>query len=185
MKNIVLYISLALTIFLFLNFKQRIGSPTKNPYEDYINTYCFIFAVEPLLVKAIMKKESNLNPDAISPKGAVGLMQIMPKTAIEISSQLNIVNYSDLKLKEIDINIMFGVYYIKKLLNYYDNNLILVLAAYNAGIGNVDNWYIENPDISKKISQIPFKETKRYVRYIMFIYKVYKGVEKLNSLMKD
>jgi soluble lytic murein transglycosylase len=178
-------IFLVFIILLFFNLEQKIGSYDKNPYDYYISKYSKYFGVDYLLIKIVMKKESNLNPDVVSNKGAVGLMQIMPKTASEIAKQLNISNYLQIRLKEIDINIMFGVYYIKKLLNYYDNNLILALAAYNAGIGNTNNWYRENPSISKKIYKIPFKETRCYVRSIVFTYKVYQGVEKLKTLLKN
>jgi soluble lytic murein transglycosylase len=131
------------------------------------------FNVDPLLIKAIIKKESNFNPNIVSNKGAVGLMQIMPKTALEIAKQLNVSDYSYIKIKEAKTNIMFGTYYIKKLLNYYSNNLFLALAAYNAGIGNVDNWYKNNQQIGKKIYEIPFKETRCYVRSIIIAHKIY------------
>ena len=79
---------------------------------------------------------------------------------------------------------MFGTYYLRKLLNYYNNNLILALAAYNAGIGNVENWYNKNPEIGQKIYKIPFKETRYYVLSIIFTYKIYQGVEKLKNFLK-
>ncbi|MDR2395887.1 MAG: lytic transglycosylase domain-containing protein [Endomicrobium sp.] len=132
-----------------------------------------------------MKKESNLNVDAMSTRGAVGLMQIMPKTAQEISNQLKVSNFSNNSLKDPEINIMFGVYYVSKLLNYYNNNLVLVLSAYNAGIGNVDKWQNkQNKNIDLRIKDIPFNETKYYVKSIIFTYKVYKFF-KFISLMEN
>jgi soluble lytic murein transglycosylase len=185
MKKFGTVIFLIITMLLFFSLEQKIRLLDKNSYDYYINKYSKRFCVDPLLIKAIMKKESNLNSSAISNKGAVGLMQIMPKTAFEIAGELNVTDYSQIKLKEIDINIMFGTYYIKKLLNYYNNNFILALAAYNAGRGNTDSWYKENPIIGKKISKIPFRETKYYVRDIIFTYKVYQGAEKLKTLIKN
>ncbi|GHT33139.1 hypothetical protein AGMMS49592_1160 [Endomicrobiia bacterium] len=175
-------IILVLIILLLSCTEQRIGLFDRNPYDNYINECSNRFGVDPLLIKAVMKKESNLNHNAVSNRGAVGLMQIMPKTALEIAMQLNIPDYSYVKLQETQINIMFGVYYINKLLKYYNNNLILTLAAYNAGIGNVDNWCIENPDTSKIISKIPFKETRLYVRSVIYTYKIYQGARKLRNL---
>jgi soluble lytic murein transglycosylase len=182
-KNIGYAILVLITCILF-NLEKKIGPFNKNPYEIYIIEYSKRFAVDSLLIKAVMKKESNLNPEAVSNTGAVGLMQVMPKTALEIASQLNIADYSDKKLKEVEINIMLGTYYLKKMLDYYNNNLILALASYNAGIGNVENWYSKDPGIEKKICKIPFKETRHYVKSIIFIYKIYRGAEKLKNFLK-
>ncbi|MDR1400928.1 MAG: lytic transglycosylase domain-containing protein [Endomicrobium sp.] len=175
------FIAVAITIFVvFIIFrfesKVKLFSEkfNKNPYESYIVKYSDYFGVDSLLVKVVMKKESNLSHNVVSNKGAVGLMQIMPKTALEIAKQLNIMNYSNSKLKEVEINIMFGIYYLRRLLNHYNNNLILALAAYNAGLGNVENWYSKNHLLAEKISEISFKETRNYVRSVIFTYKVYK-----------
>jgi soluble lytic murein transglycosylase len=174
MKKIIyiVFILVALAIFSVL---QVVGLFQKNPYDYYIYKYSNYFNVDPILIKAIMKKESNLDVNAISKRGAVGLMQIMPKTAQEISKQLRISMFSNKSLKDPEINIMFGVYYMSKLLNYYNNNLVLVLSAYNAGIGNVDKWYNrQNKNVDLRINDIPFNETKYYVKSIIFTYKIYK-----------
>jgi soluble lytic murein transglycosylase len=184
MKRIIGYTILVLIICILFNLEKKIELFNKNPYEVYIIKYSKRFAVDSLLIKAVMKKESNLNPEAISNTGAIGLMQVMPKTALEIASQLNITDYSGKNLKEAEINIMFGTYYLKKMLNYYNNNLILALAAYNAGIGNVENWCSKDPEREGKVCKIPFKETRHYVRSIIFIYKIYRGAEKLKNFIK-
>ncbi|MDR2066296.1 MAG: lytic transglycosylase domain-containing protein [Endomicrobium sp.] len=171
MKKII-YIILVVVIITIFSILQVLGLFEKNPYDYYIYEYSNSFNVDPILIKAIMKKESNLNVNAISSKGAVGLMQLMPKTAREISKELKVPNLSISSLKEPKTNIMFGVYYVSKLLNHYNNNLILALSAYNAGIGNVDKWYKQKTDL--KIKDIPFNETKNYVKSIIFTYKVYK-----------
>jgi soluble lytic murein transglycosylase len=185
MKKVIMCFVLIFTIVFLFIVEKRIGLFDKNPYSDYINKYSSRFDIDPSLVKAIMKKESNLNPNAISSKGAVGLMQIMPKTGLDMAIQLNIMNYSNTNLKDIETNIMFGTYYIKKLLDYYNNDLVLSLAAYNAGIGNIDNWQ-NKIDFGTKmtIDDIPFKETRYYVKSVVLIYKIYIWVsvlkEKLN-----
>ncbi|MDR0723581.1 MAG: lytic transglycosylase domain-containing protein [Endomicrobium sp.] len=181
MKKIV-YIIFVVVIITVFGILQILGLFEKNPYNNYIHEYSHSFNVDPILIKAIMKKESNLNINAVSSRGAIGLMQIMPKTANEISKQLKISNFSINSLKEPKINIMFGVYYISKLLNYYNNNLILALSAYNAGIGNVDRWYKQNKNVSLNIKHIPFKETQYYVKSIMFTYKFYKFFSKFSLL---
>jgi soluble lytic murein transglycosylase len=175
-KELIILVILILFICILFNFENKFkllsGIFYENPYESYITKYSNHFSVDPLIVKAVMKKESNLARDVVSSKGAVGLMQIMPKTALEIAKQLNVKNYSGARLKESEINIMFGTYYLQRLLNYYDNNLILALAAYNAGMGNVKNWCSKNRMIKEKINEIPFKETRDYVQYVMLHYKL-------------
>ncbi|MDR1087369.1 MAG: lytic transglycosylase domain-containing protein [Endomicrobium sp.] len=178
MNKFVLCAFSVLIIFFLFNVERRVGLFDNRRYNNYIDEYSNKFSVDFLLVRSIIKKESNLNPEAISNKGAVGLMQIMPKTAREIATQLGVSDYSSEKLKEPQINIMFGTYYLKKLLDYYNNNLILALAAYNAGIGNVDMWCKEIPNVSSNPTKIPFNETKNYVKSVMFIYKVHNSYRK-------
>lgn len=188
MKKRKLFIILASLLFIMAVFSliyigKKTGMPDKNPYISIIEMYSEKYSVDRLLIEAVMKRESNINKNAVSAKGAVGLMQIMPRTAEEIALQLGIGNYNAEMLKDPEINIMFGTYYLSWLTSYYNNNLILALAAYNAGIGNVDIWYEEDPKVGKCISKIPFKETKRHTRGIVFTYKVYKGVDKLKRAM--
>jgi soluble lytic murein transglycosylase len=179
MNKFVLYTFLILIIFFLFNVERRVGLFDNRRYNNYIDEYSNKFSVDSLLVRSIIKKESNLNLEAISNKGAVGLMQIMPKTAREIATQLRVSDYSPEKLKEPQINIMFGTYYLKKLLDYYNNNLTLALAAYNAGIENVDMWRKEIPNVSSNSTKIPFNETKNYVKSVMFIYKVHKFISQI------
>ena len=181
---IILFLILFITaVFCAIFLSRRTGVFSINAYSSIIEMYSEKYGVDPLLAEAVMKRESNINKNAVSLKGAVGLMQIMPRTAEEIAVQLGIENYNDEILKDPEINIMFGTYYLSRLMSYYKNNLILALSAYNAGIGNVDNWYAFNPKVAKNISRIPFRETKRHTRGIIFTYKVYKGADKLKRAM--
>ncbi|MCL2390709.1 MAG: lytic transglycosylase domain-containing protein [Endomicrobia bacterium] len=178
---VLIIVSLIIHLLVYINNKT--GVFHKNPYKEQIALYSQKYSIDPLLVDAVMKRESNLNPNAVSNKGAIGLMQIMPKTAQEIAGQFDMPDYTPEMLKNPELNIMFGSYYLSQLMSYYNKNLILVLAAYNAGIGNVDNWLLQNPDIAKKISKIPFKETQKHTKAILITYNFYKGADKLRNLL--
>ncbi|MDR3243479.1 MAG: lytic transglycosylase domain-containing protein [Elusimicrobiota bacterium] len=151
-------------------------------YEAIINKYGRQYEVDPLLIRALIKRESNVNPNAISNKGAMGLMQIMPKTGEEIAQQLNISDYNNDMLKNPEINIMFGAYYMRRLLRYYDNDIILALGAYNAGLSNIDIIVFINEREDIRIKDLPFDETSRHIRAVMLTYQFYKGEEKLGLI---
>jgi soluble lytic murein transglycosylase-like protein len=114
------------------------------PYDASISEHSRRQGVAEELVRAVIQVESAFNPAALSNKGAMGLMQLMPATAVE----LGVSNPFDP-----DQNIRGGVTYLKQLLNRYDQKVELALAAYNAGIGNVEKYG----------AVPPFKETRNYV----------------------
>jgi soluble lytic murein transglycosylase-like protein len=118
-------------------------------------------AINPALVRAVIQAESAWNTRAVSPKGALGLMQLMPETATE----LGVVDPFDPGQ-----NIQAGVKYLKRLLDRYDGNAELALAAYNAGPGAVDKY-------GRKIP--PYRETQAYVRKIVSVTEVRMGPKKV------
>lgn len=135
-------------------------------YVNIINASCTRFGVDPSLVHAIVKVESDFNPFAISRKGAMGLMQLMPQTA----NTMNVRNtFSP------DENVEGGVKYLRYLLDRYEGNISLALAAYNAGETAVKKWgtippYKETQDYVKKILQIYNGTGKTFApRYTIFI----------------
>ncbi len=122
---------------------------------------------------AIIKAESNFVEDAHSGK-ASGLMQITDDTAAWIAERL------DKEIEEIDLNnprenIELGCYYIRYLIDYYDGNVDVALAAYNGGMGNVDKWLRSKKysDDGKTLKKIPFKETREYVKKVNNEMEVY------------
>ena len=117
------------------------------PYEASIVRHSQRQQVAADLVRAVIQVESAFNPVAVSSKGAMGLMQLMPATAVE----LGVANPFDP-----DQNIRGGVQYLRRLLDRYNGNVELALAAYNAGMGNVEKY----GDVP------PFKETRNYVKKI-------------------
>ena len=133
------------------------------------------------VTNVVIRRESAGKPGAESPKGASGLMQIMPATARGIARELgmpNVTKMNDAAIKQWlktnpQENVRFGQHYLAKRLKQYDNNLPMALAAYNAGAGRVDKW-IERfgrpgVDISTEnwVNSIPIKETREYVQWIM------------------
>ena len=148
----------------------------KLEYTEYIKKYAKEYNVDEYLIYAIIKAESNFEPNAESHRGAKGLMQLMYSTAEDISKRIGIELNED-NILEPDININLGTKYISMLIQKY-NNTNLALAAYNAGSGNVDGW-IEKGTLKSDgsdIENVPFTETNNYVRKILRDYEIYKNI---------
>ena len=148
----------------------------KLEYTEYVKKYANEYNVDEYLIYAIIKAESNFEPNAESHRGAKGLMQLMYSTAEDISKRIGIELNED-NILEPDININLGTKYISMLIQKY-NNINLALAAYNAGSGNVDGW-IENGTLKSDgsdIENVPFTETNNYVRKILRDYEIYKNI---------
>lgn len=145
----------------------------KLEYTEYVKKYANEYNVDEYLIYAIIKAESNFEPNAESHRGAKGLMQLMYSTAKDISKRIGIELNED-NILEPDININLGTKYISMLIQKY-NNINLALAAYNAGSGNVDGW-IEKGTLKSDgsdIENVPFTETNNYVRKILRDYEIY------------
>ena len=123
--------------------------------------------------------ESSNDQDAKSGAGAVGLMQLMPDTGEWIAKKLSIESYTDELLLQPSVNIRMGCWYLRFLLDRYDENRDLALAAYNAGHGNVDKWKAD-PSIFKdgKFVDIPFPATEQYLKRVQLAYEKYKALYK-------
>ena len=142
-------------------------------YSEYVEEFAEKYNVEKELIYAIIKVESNFDENAVSKSNAKGLMQIMTATAQEIAEKYGI-NLTEENITDPKINIEIGTIYISQLLEKYNNKQV-ALAAYNAGIGTVNNW-IEKQIIQadgSDIENIPYKETNNYVRKILRDYHIY------------
>lgn len=145
-------------------------------YSEYIEKYANENEVDPLLIYSIIKAESNFEKNVVSSSNAIGLMQLLPETAEEIANQQGYDYIAKESLYNPEINIQIGTKYFTNLMKMYKNCIPVALAAYNAGIGNVEKW-IQNGTIKKDgsdIENIPFKETNNYVRKILRDYEIYK-----------
>lgn len=152
----------------------------KTNYSEYVYKYSQENEIDPLLTFAIIKAESNFNRNIKSKSGAIGLMQLMESTAIEQAEEVNEEIIVTESLYNPEINIKIGTKYYSKLIKKYNNNMLLALAAYNAGIGNVDNWIKQGiiKEDGSDIENIPFKETNNYIRKIVRDYKIYQNLYK-------
>lgn len=147
-------------------------------YAELVNQYAEENDLDPLLVFAIIKAESNFDEDVISNSGAVGLMQLMESTAQEMADDLAIEIPTKESLFDPELNIQIGTYYFAYLLGIYEGNIYLALTAYNAGIGNVNTWIEEGTirEDGSDIENIPYKETNNYVRKIVRDYRIYQDL---------
>lgn len=146
-------------------------------YEAEVVKAARKYQVDPFLILAVMKIESDFKPNRSSSKGASGLMQLMPETAQWIKERSGL-NQSDINQNDPQTNIMMGTWYLAFLLEKYKGEQVKALAAYNAGQGNVDRW-IET-DVwdgqARTISNIPYGETRHYVKRALLYYEQYKAI---------
>lgn len=181
-KKLIIFIIIILIVFVFLGiFKNKILKIIyPKTYKEVVSIYAEKYEVDENLIYAVIKAESNYNKDAVSNKGAIGLMQIMEETAKDVANKYGIeISSEDTKEEIINVqnNINIGTKYLQVLLEKYKSKELAV-AAYNAGIGTVDNW-IEKGIIREDgsdIENIPYKETNNYVRKILKNCQVYENL---------
>lgn len=143
-------------------------------HYDIIKQYSEQYDLEPAFVYAIIKTESGFKENATSPKGARGLMQLMPETVDWAVTKIPIENFSYMDIEEPEVNIKIGCW----VLNFLNKQLKdekLTIAAYNAGIGNVKKW-LDDSDYSKdgeNLHSIPYEETKKYVEKVELYKNIY------------
>ena len=163
---------------LFVLFKDKfLKILYPKTYSEIISVYAEEYNVEENLIYAVIKAESNFDSSAVSNRDAIGLMQIVEETAIDVAKKNNIdidTENIEEEILDIDNNINIGTKYLSTLLTQY-GNIEVALAAYNAGIGTVNNW-IDKQIIKadgSDIENIPYKDTNNYVRKILRDYRVY------------
>ena len=147
----------------------------KKEYTEYVEKYAKEYSLDENLIYSIIKNESKYDANAVSSSEAKGLMQIMDNTVKDIVNGIEELDYETIDVFDPEINIHLGTNYIAELLEKYNNVVSIAIAAYNAGIGNVDKWIAEGTIKAdgSNIENIPFKETNIYVRKVLRDYKIY------------
>ena len=130
-------LSLAL-LFVGCLFAASLYYPLR--YERQIISACEDQGVDPFLVYGVIRAESRFRPDVVSSAGAIGLMQVTPGTGYWIANRLGMADFTAADLYRPGINIEFGVWYLRYLLDRFGGDLDSALLAYNAGPSNMDRW---------------------------------------------
>jgi len=167
-----------------INVAQGIGLPQANRlsfpkgYKGIVGPYAKKYGVDELLVYSIIREESRFQKDVVSPADAVGLMQLIPPTARTVARQIGINGFSTAMLTIPRINIEMGIFYFKQVLDEFNGDVELALASYNAGPHRAADWKVRFYGLEKDefIEEVPFRETRNYIRRILRSYGAYKAI---------
>lgn len=180
---VIIIIVLCLGIFLFLLSNNKTYQKTlyKTEYSEFVIKYAEEYDVDPYLVYAVIKTESNFKADAISNVGARGLMQIMPTTFDWMNSKIKCPDTTFDDMYSAEDNIRFGCFFLGYLIDEFQN-YETALAAYHSGRGAVNQW-LKDPEYSsdeKTLKHIPIGNTAHYVHKVMKNYNKYQEIYKLS-----
>lgn len=172
-------------------FKRSISLTAKLPYSEKLHRFWYPLAfwdmveqaskrynIDPMIILSVMREESRFEQAVKSPAGAYGLMQLMPQTAYRLDRSLNLGIRRPSQLTDPKNNIQLGSFYLKSLLNEF-HSLAHMLAAYNAGELAVRSWQqrFDYRSIDEFIEDIPYNETRNYVKKVLTSYFQYKRAE--------
>lgn len=174
LKILALVVALMVAIAGVLYFGAREIFPLQ--YRETIETWAGEYGVDPYLIMGIIRAESSFRADAVSHADAMGLMQITEETGKQIAQWLEIEDFQTEQLFDSACNIRFGTYYVSWLMEQFGGNLKNVLAAYNAGIGTVQDWLADSRYSAdgETLQTIPFQETSDFVTRVTTYQTVYR-----------
>lgn len=163
---------------------QGIGLPQANSlsfprgYKDIVGPYAKKYGVDEFLVYSVIREESRFQKDVVSPADAVGLMQLIPPTARVVARQIGINGFTVEMLTIPRVNIEMGIFYLKQVMDEFQGDVELALASYNAGPHRAADWKVRYYGLEKDefIEEIPFRETRNYIRRILRSYGAYKAI---------
>ena len=158
----------ALVVSQINNATRRLGLPLSN--ATVIRTQASAKHLDPALIAAVIYAETKFDPRP-SAAGAQGLMQILPETAYFIARRSGGTRFQASDLATPSVNVAYGSYYLRYLLDHYAGNQMLAIAAYNAGLTNVDRWVADARTNGLPLSDaaIPFPETREYVQRVLSV----------------
>jgi soluble lytic murein transglycosylase len=148
------------------------------PYRTALTTYSRQNGLDPYLVAALIRQESEFNVKAISRAKAYGLMQVLPSTGRQLARQLHIRHFSTNDLLTPNRNLQLGTLYFRWIMKSLGDQEEQVLAAFNAGKSRVDRWNTWGPfhEQAEFIETIPFQETRNYVEVVLRNADVYRQI---------
>ena len=143
-------------------------------YAEYVTVYAEKYGVPEELVYAVIRTESDFDSGAVSPVGAVGLMQLMPSTFEWLTDDMLFEHLENGMLYDPETNIRYGTYCLSYLYDRY-GNWETAIAAYNGGLGNVDKWLEDDKyaDGEGGLKRSPFKETRQFVTRVTDAWEMY------------
>jgi soluble lytic murein transglycosylase len=132
--------------------------------------------LDPALIAAVIYAETKFDPRP-SAAGAQGLMQILPATAYYLAHLSGGIRFTASDLSTASVNVAYGSYYLRYLLNHYNGNEMLAVAAYNGGLANVDSWAAQSNSAGERftVAAIPFPETRAYVQRVLGAEQAYRA----------
>jgi soluble lytic murein transglycosylase len=170
-----LIVVLVVVIASGLNHAVNSGLPLTN--ADVIRKQAADKHLDPALIAAVIYAETKFEPSESS-AGAEGLMQILPATAYFIAHLSGGSSFTASDLATPSINVAYGSYYLRYLLEHYDGNEMYAVAAYNAGLANVDRWVAKEKAAGRPLTvkTIPFSETRAYVERVLGAQQEYRAL---------
>jgi soluble lytic murein transglycosylase len=146
------------------------------PYRVEMEKFAKQNGLDPFLLAALIRQESEFNPKAVSPSNARGLTQILPSTGRELSRRLKVRAYSTAQLFEPAVNLQLGSFYLKNIVDGLDGRYEVALAAYNAGLSRAHAWlsWGEFREPAEFIETVPFTETRNYIQTVLRNAELYR-----------
>jgi soluble lytic murein transglycosylase len=146
------------------------------PYREELERFARQNNLDPFLVAALARQESEFNPKAVSPSSARGLTQIMPSTGRELSRRLGIRPYSAARLFQPQVNLQLGAYYLRSVADSVEGRWEAALAAYNAGLSRAKDWstWGEFREAAEFVETVPFTQTREYIQIVLRNADIYR-----------
>jgi len=157
------------------------------PYRADLERYAKQNGLDPFLMAALIRQESEFNPKAVSKSNARGLTQIMPATGRELSRRLQVRPYSTARLFQPSVSLQLGSYYLKSVAASLGGRWEAALAAYNAGLTRANAWltWADFQEPAEFVETVPFSETRNYVQVVLRNAEMYRRLYGQGALKAD